>query len=303
MAEQFISFAQNYEDVILWRALKHIDQGFYIDVGAYSPVEHSVTKAFYDRGWSGINIEPHPDYFRDLLTARTRDLNLNIAIGERGETRTIAFVNETGLSTLDSNQAEQRALEGFIVVGGNVRVETLASIWNDHVAPDQPVHFLKVDVEGFERQVLLGNRWDVNRPWIVVVEATRPMTMEPSFDDWESILMSADYQFVYEDGLNRFYLALEHQDLAVTLDYPPNHFDGFIRASEAQATERAVVAEARAAAVEAQATERVLVAEARAAAVEAKLTAIKQTRSWRITTPLRAATRLTARLPRPFRRQ
>ena len=279
MTEQFISFAHNFEDVILWRALKHIDHGFYLDVGANSPVEQSVTKAFYDRGWSGINVEPHPEYFHDLVEARPRDVNLNIAVGESSDTRTMAFVNSTGLSTLDPDQAEQRAIEGFSIVRGSVQVETLAMIWNAHVTQDQPVHFLKVDVEGFERQVLLGNRWDVNRPWIVVVEATLPLTTVPAFQDWENILTSADYEFAYADGLNRFYVALEHQDLAAAMEYPPNCFDEFIRASEAQATHRAVVAEAR------------------VAAAEARIKAIQQTRSWRMTRPLRAATRLAAGLP------
>lgn len=63
----FISYAQNYEDVMLWRALKHIANGFYIDVGAAWPDKHSVTKAFYDRGWRGINIEPNPVHHASLV--------------------------------------------------------------------------------------------------------------------------------------------------------------------------------------------------------------------------------------------
>ena len=39
----FISHAQNFEDVMLWRALKHIEHGFYVDVGANDPDVHSVT--------------------------------------------------------------------------------------------------------------------------------------------------------------------------------------------------------------------------------------------------------------------
>jgi len=58
----FVSYAQNYEDVMLWRALKHIENGFYIDVGAAWPSEHSVTKLFYDEGWRGINIEPNLEF-------------------------------------------------------------------------------------------------------------------------------------------------------------------------------------------------------------------------------------------------
>ena len=56
----FISYAQNLEDVLLWRALGHIKNGFYIDVGANHPEWDSVTKHFYDLGWRGVNIEPMP---------------------------------------------------------------------------------------------------------------------------------------------------------------------------------------------------------------------------------------------------
>ena len=54
----FVSYAQNFEDVMLWRALREVTHGFYIDVGAADPDSDSVTRAFYDRGWSGINVEP-----------------------------------------------------------------------------------------------------------------------------------------------------------------------------------------------------------------------------------------------------
>ena len=44
----FTSYAQNFEDVLLWRALRGIKNGFYIDIGAYAPDDDSVTRAFYD---------------------------------------------------------------------------------------------------------------------------------------------------------------------------------------------------------------------------------------------------------------
>ncbi len=56
----FISYAQNFEDVMLWRALKHVENGFYVDVGAQDPVVDSVSLAFYEHGWRGVHIEPTP---------------------------------------------------------------------------------------------------------------------------------------------------------------------------------------------------------------------------------------------------
>ena len=42
-----VSYAQNFEDVILLRALRQVERGFYIDIGAQDPVHYSVTKMFY----------------------------------------------------------------------------------------------------------------------------------------------------------------------------------------------------------------------------------------------------------------
>ena len=77
----FVSYAQNFEDVLLWRALGGVTDGFYIDVGAAHPDIDSVTRAFYDRGWSGINIEPTPEYSLRLAAARPRDVNLRLVLG------------------------------------------------------------------------------------------------------------------------------------------------------------------------------------------------------------------------------
>ena len=96
-----VSYAQNFEDVMLWRALGHIRNGFYIDVGAWSPDKHSVTKLFYEQGWRGINIEPNPVCHAELEEKRKRDTNLKIAVGETTGSREIGIVNNSALSTLD----------------------------------------------------------------------------------------------------------------------------------------------------------------------------------------------------------
>jgi hypothetical protein len=103
------------------------------------------------------------------------------------------------------------------------------------------------------------------------------MTPEPSHAEWESILTDAAYTCVYRDGVNRFYLADEHRELAPAFDVPPNWFDGFIRASEYVAVNALVAAE-----------QALVAAEQRAASAEAELTMIRMSRSWRLTRPLRA---------------
>ena len=58
---RFYSYAQEYEDLALYLALRDIKKIFYIDVGANDPTYLSVTKFFYLGGGNGINIEPLRD--------------------------------------------------------------------------------------------------------------------------------------------------------------------------------------------------------------------------------------------------
>ena len=83
---RFESYAQCLEDLILYCALKDVENGFYIDVGANDPTIDSVTKFFYDRRWHGINIEPLADKCALLAERRPSDINLCVGLGsERGK--------------------------------------------------------------------------------------------------------------------------------------------------------------------------------------------------------------------------
>src|SRR5262249_15308100 len=75
------------------------------------------------------------------------------------------------------------------------------------------IDFLKIDVEGAEADVLAGNDWRRYRPKIVVAEAIDPATNTPTFQQWESILLQAGYDFRLDDTLNRFYVAHECPDV------------------------------------------------------------------------------------------
>jgi len=231
----FVSYAQNYEDVMLWRALREVTDGFYIDVGAWSPEVDSVTKAFSERGWRGINIEPNPHYFSQLVEHRPNDVNLSVAVGDHQGSVAMSFFPDSGLSTADPAIAKGHVESGWMVTTQEVPLVTLRTIWSSHVPQDQQVHFLKVDVEGLERAVLVGNDWALNRPWIVVVEATLPASQVECHSDWEDVLEDARYIYAYADGLNRYYVASERAHLAAAFKYPPNVFDGFVTSNTANA--------------------------------------------------------------------
>ncbi len=275
----FVSYAQNFEDVLLWRALGHLRNGFYIDVGAAHPDINSVTRAFYDAGWDGIDIEPVPEFARRLRAARSRDVVIEAAAGESAGTAALFVVPGTGLSTLHQS-ALNRTEFGVTARPLTVEAATLAAICHAHAARD--IHFLKIDVEGSEHAVLLGCDFSRFRPWIVVAEATEPLSTQPTSAEWEPLLFAAGYRFLWFDGLNRFYAAEErHAEIAPHFATPPNVFDNFVRAADSEVVRSIGEAEARAALL----AERERAAEQRAAgavraAEEARRTALM--RGWEL---------------------
>lgn len=226
------AYALDFEDMILFALLHDVKKGFYIDAGANDPTINSVTRFFYDRGWSGINIEPLRSECRLLEEARPRDINLCIGLGaESGEKILYEIPALDILSSFSEEIAAERVVE---MVRANphlnrpdlsqhirqqpTQIMTMTEIFRDYCAPSQQIHFCKIDVEGFEREVLLGvEDWEEFRPWFFCIESHEPTESRPEYNAWESILIGAGYQFMFDFGMNRFYVDSRKKHLSMTL--------------------------------------------------------------------------------------
>ena len=222
-----MSYAQNGEDVVLWRALSGVADGCYVDVGAHDPTELSVTRHLYEQGWRGLNVEPVPAHHEALLRERPGDVSVAVAAGDLDGTVSFFVVRDTGLSTMQADLAAGYYAAGRDVERIEVPVRPLSDLLDEHL-PGRTLHALKVDVEGAERAVLAGLDLERHRPWVVLVEATEPLTATPSHQGWESLLLDHRYTFTMFDGLSRWYVADEHAArLGPALSYPAGPLDPY----------------------------------------------------------------------------
>jgi FkbM family methyltransferase len=223
------SYAQNAEDVRLARVFSQRAEGFYIDIGAAHPVTDSVTKHFYDLGWHGIDVEPDPRLAALLRSERPRDRIIEGACSDHDGTLLLHETGDAdGWSTAAADVAEYlTAALGRTIATRSVPCFRAICLWEQADGP--LVDFLKIDVEGHERDVLAGADLARIRPSVLIVEATRPHRPENTHAEWEDIVLGAEYLRAGFDGLNRWYVAPESAALAAALEGPMSFFDNVER--------------------------------------------------------------------------
>jgi FkbM family methyltransferase len=231
---------------VLWRALRNVDRGRYIEVGANDPVKFSMSMAFYSVGWSGITVEPDPAFAQMHREQRPRDLVIEAAITAKDrDTAVFHVVDGTGLSTLEDTFAEVHSRSDYDVHDLTVTTRRMDSVLREAGWEDKDVHFMSVDTEGSERDVLESTDLSTWRPWVLVVEATEPLTTASTRHLWEHIITGAGYRFCLFDGLSCFYVSEEHsEELGAALSYPACPLDDYMSATVRDCIERVNAAHA-----------------------------------------------------------
>jgi FkbM family methyltransferase len=224
-------FSQNFEDLYLWRLFKHIDQGFYIDVGAYHPEKHSVTKIFYDQGWRGINIEPVPEFFERFQRDRCQDINLPIAISSSRGKVDLNVYGDSGLASIDRS-SRASAPPNFKELQQSIQVDSLPLYDVIKAYAPPRIDYIKVDVEGLEYDVVRSLSLDSLpldlKPKVILLEVTIPLSkvVSASRDGCRSLLYEHGYKHFLFDGLNDYYCLESDYFRFSEISLPPNVFDG-----------------------------------------------------------------------------
>jgi len=224
----FISFSQNYEDVILRRIFNLKSKGTFVDVGAFHPFFNSNTYYFYNKGWRGLNIDMDDVNIKEFIRLRGEDLNMNIPISDKNEKIDTYIIKNSSRSSIIKEIANINLKKDEIIVQSKQEAKTLNTVLENNDIND--IDFISIDVEGAEDKVLKGFDIQKYSPKIIIIESVFPQSSEIKSDEAQKTLQSSNYFPFYFDGINKFYCYEKNlEKYKGFVEIPPNYFDNFIR--------------------------------------------------------------------------
>lgn len=189
-------------EIKILKYLKEIQNGFFIEAGAFDGLFQSNTKILEDCGWSGILIEPSPKMYEKCRKNRSAIVENAILSSESLHSGLVFNYLDsptTKIIRTDSNSEQQ------------INVVTLTKILDKHGVVD--VDFFSLDVEGFELEVLKGIDFDRFKIRFILVEVNSDSY---NLKDLTSFLDTKGYRIV--DNISKF-------NLIDNPTWPGNHQD------------------------------------------------------------------------------
>ena len=200
------SFSLSGEDMVVYSLVRKY-YGYYIDVGAFHPWRYSNTYFFYLYGWTGITIDPNPQYIYLFNMLRKKDIHLQTAVSDKTQEMTYYSFNIPPYNGFSKEIL--KSVPGLKLIGEKkISVSPLEQILDKHVPKGKKIDFLSVDVEGFEMDVLKSNNWEKYRPQIVLAEVldtaieeafTHPVTLFMKEKGYE-LVSCLQQNLVYRDA-------------------------------------------------------------------------------------------------------
>jgi len=201
------SGSQDGEDAIIASLVPPLPyRGTYVDVGAGHPSECSNTWELYQRGWSGLLIEPNPHFWPLLAQARPRDELVRCACGSELASKPMKM--NYSVSSLRENWPIETLSRRMVAV------VPLSIILDKHPTVRDNCDVCSIDVEGYERQVILGTDWKTFRPRVLVVEYVWYDPDKPGHDisgEWSDLLVNAGYRLFAKTTFNHIWIPMESE--------------------------------------------------------------------------------------------
>ncbi|HEY0660220.1 MAG TPA: FkbM family methyltransferase [Lysobacter sp.] len=202
------AFAHWGEDQVAAHYLKDVERGFYVDIGCYHPSLYSNTKLLFDRGWSGINVDPNPFMIQEFEKERPNDANLNLAIGaEKGSTSFMLFHDWASSNTISEEFADEIAKQHNIEIARRIETEVfpLRAILDQH-ANGRQIDFMNIDIESVDIEALESNDWERHRPSLIAIEDFEFVFDDPRRSKIYEFLKGQTYEMVSRCVFTSFFV-------------------------------------------------------------------------------------------------
>jgi FkbM family methyltransferase len=133
---------------------------------------------------------------------RSRDLNLNVGLGNSNQYIPFYLLSADTLSSFNKEDAERNCKQynERIVDIINIQMCTLKDILDKFSGSLKKIDFLSVDVEGFELDVLKGNDWNKYRPTLILIE------ININGERIISFLKENGYEIVFKNSTNGIFI-------------------------------------------------------------------------------------------------
>jgi FkbM family methyltransferase len=167
------SFAQCGEDLIvdfIFSALK-LPNPSYLDIGAHHPIYLNNTFFFYQKGCSGVCVEPDPALFAKIKSKRKRDICLNVGVGGTHESKADFYIMRSRtLNTFSKEEAVRYQSRGRQKIKKVIQTQLVPinEILNKYFI-SYP-NFISLDVEGMELGILKTFDFSKFRPEVFCIE-------------------------------------------------------------------------------------------------------------------------------------
>lgn len=191
--------AAKSEPEFINRFFDRTDNGFFVDIGAFDGICYSNTRALWERGWSGILVEPDPVSFARLKAnyhgaPRVKLINAAI-VAVTGPT---AFYRHTDPQRIGWHSTNLDWVDTW--PAGTVDVTTANGMKFSDLALPRSIDFLSIDAEGSDYDILRSIP-DTVRPRLILLEVDKAgirEKVEPEMD-------RRGYSFVWGTYLNSAY--------------------------------------------------------------------------------------------------
>ncbi len=172
------------------------NRGKFLDIGAWQPVVFSNTRALWERGWSGVMIEPSPIPMEALLREYGRDERITLVQACVGLDPSMITLEVTAdaLSTTDPAQKLKWTKEGGYYGSMLVPQITVAELFQAFLAD---FDFVSIDTE--------GNSFEILKEFFRLGVKPRCVCFEHDgrYAESSAVIQEAGYIIAYENETNR----------------------------------------------------------------------------------------------------